>query len=287
MAVRSTPTLRQRRLGAELRRMREQAGLGGSQLARELGISPGQMTQMETAKIGVSPERLRIVAAACKCDNQPLIDALAALAGERTKGWWEPYRGTVGTDTIDVAEMDGHARRLSTFTIAFIPGLLQTRSYATAVFATGYPPLPDHEVDRRVDFRLHRQQIVRSGETPYLALIHEAALRIQYGGPTVMREQLDSLVKDSELPGVSVRVVPFDTADFPGPSENLAYAEGPVPELDTVQADSSHGSHIFDAPAQLASYRAILGRIESVALPESESRDYIRSIAKEMINRYE
>ncbi|MFD4398849.1 helix-turn-helix domain-containing protein [Kitasatospora sp. NPDC058478] len=286
MALR-IPTLRQRRLGAELRRMREQAGFGGSHLARLLGVTAALVSQMEIGKSAVSVARLHEIAEACMCANAPLVEALADMARERDPAWWDEYRAALAAAPIDVAEIEGHAKRLKSFTIGIIPGLLQTNSYATAVFARGFTPLPDREVDRRVNFRLRRQQIIRSGETPYTALVHEAALRIQYGGPEVLRDQLDSLVKDSELSGVSLRVVPFATANFPGPSENLLYAEGPVPELDTVQSDSSHGSHIFDSPAQLAGYRAILERIEAVSLPESESRDHIRSIMKELNDRYE
>ncbi|MER6301506.1 helix-turn-helix transcriptional regulator [Kitasatospora sp. NPDC001539] len=286
MALR-IPTLRQRRLGAELRRMREQAGFGGSHLARLLGVTPALVSQMEIGKSAVSVARLHEIAEACMCANAPLVEALADMARERDAAWWDEYRTALAAAPIDVAEIEGRAKRLTSFTIGIVPGLLQTNSYATAVFATGFTSLPDREVDRRVKFRLRRQQVIRSGETPYTALVHEAALRIQYGGPAVLKEQLDSLVRDSELPNVSLRVVPFATANFPGPSENLLYAEGPVPELDTVQADSSHGSHIFDSPAQLAGYRAILERLKAVALPENESRDHIRSIMKEMKDRHE
>lgn len=94
MALRTNPTLRQLRLGAELRRMREQAGLGGSQLARALGINPAHVTQMESGRTGVSIERLRTIAALCMCVNEPLIDALAAIITDRDKGgWWEEYAG--------------------------------------------------------------------------------------------------------------------------------------------------------------------------------------------------
>ncbi|WP_380280693.1 helix-turn-helix domain-containing protein [Kitasatospora purpeofusca] len=287
MANRQNPTLRQRRLGAELRRIREQAGLGGNQLAGLLGVTPAMVTQMENGKSAVSEDRLHAITAACMCVNEPLIEALASMTGERGTGWWEEHRQELPRIPIEVAEIEGHAKKITTFTVTLIPGLLQTVSYATAVFAKGYPPLPKHEVDLRVNFRRRRQQIVRSGEMPYLGIIHEAALHIQYGGPIVLREQLESLVRDSELPGISVRIVPFETANFPGPSENLTYAVGPVPELDTVQADSSHGSHIFDVPAQLEQYRGILERVESVALAEGESRDRIRSTIKEMTARYE
>ncbi|MFF7637651.1 helix-turn-helix domain-containing protein [Kitasatospora sp. NPDC008050] len=282
MPGRHNPTLRQRRLGAELRRMREQAGLGGSELARALGVSPAQVTQLENGKSSVSADRLRTIAAACKCASQPLVDALAAMATDRGKGWWEKYREVLSADFLDVAEIEGHATRITTFTVVSMPGLLQTSSYASAMFKHGFPPLPQHEADLRTAFRLQRQRLVRSGEAPYSALIHEAALRIRYGGAQVLAEQLDSLVGDSEHPSIAVRVVPFDTEHFPGPSENLTYAQGPVPELDTAQADSSHGSHLFDSPVQLASYRVILERIASAALSEDESRDFIRSVRKEI-----
>ncbi|MFJ2777385.1 helix-turn-helix domain-containing protein [Kitasatospora sp. NPDC087315] len=285
MPLRRNPTLRQRRLGAEMRKMREQAGLGGSQLARALGMDPAQVTQMETGRIGVSSDRLRTVAAACSCANQPLIDALADMIAERNKGWWEEYRGTLGTDFLEVAEMEGNARKLATCTSTYIPGLLQTRAYATAVFARIYPPLPAHDVEVRTTFRMRRQQVVRSGRVPYRAFIHEAALRMQFGGPKVLAEQLDSLSEASEVPGISVRVVPFETETFPGSSENLTFAEGPAPELDTVQMDVPHGGQFFDSLAHLESYRVIFKRIDSTALSDDESRDFIRQIKKEKENK--
>ncbi|MFF2039831.1 DUF5753 domain-containing protein [Kitasatospora sp. NPDC058170] len=183
--------------------------------------------------------------------------------------------------------MEGHARRISTYSITFIPGLLQTPAYATSVFARAIPPLPRAEVDLRMAFRFQRQQIVRSGTTPYTAFIHEAALRMQFSGPEVLSEQLSALIKDSESAGISVRVVPFDIESLPGPSENFVYTEGPVPELDTVQIDISFGCPLFDTPSDLASYREILTRMAAVALTEEGSRDFIRSIKKEIESKYE
>ncbi|MGE7437176.1 helix-turn-helix domain-containing protein [Kitasatospora sp. NPDC001175] len=286
MALRPNPTLRQRRLGTELRRMREQAGLGGSQLARLLGVNPAHVTQMESGRTGISVERLYTVAELCMCANHPLVDALADIITDRGKsGWWEECRGVLPVDFLEVAELEGHAKGITSFAMTFVPGLLQTRSYANALFTKGLLPLPPQEIDLRTTFRLRRQRVVRSDGTPYLALLHEASLRGQYGGRKVLIDQLASLVEDSEHPGISIRVVPFEAADFPVPSEDLTHLAGPVPELDTIQADASYGSHIFDLPAQLGRYRATLERIGSISLPEDESRAFIRSIMKEMQNR--
>ncbi|MFF2546917.1 helix-turn-helix domain-containing protein [Kitasatospora sp. NPDC058063] len=286
MPLRSNPTLRQRRLGAELRRMREQAELGGSQLARTLGISPGQMTQMEKAKIGVSPERLRTLASACNCVNQPLINALVDMALEREKGWWEKFRGTLTIDFLEVAELENRAKRLTICTTTYMPGLLQTSDYASAVFARIFPPLPPQDIDTRTAFRIKRQEVVRSGATPLQVFIHEAALRMQFGGLKVLIDQLGSLLDDSEQPGISVRVVPFAVDTFPGSGENLTFAEGPVPELDTIQMDVTQGALFFDSPADLAKHRAIFSRLDSTALSEEGSRDFIRSIMEDVNRTY-
>ncbi|MFB7907373.1 helix-turn-helix domain-containing protein [Kitasatospora sp. NPDC001309] len=286
MPPRSNPTLRQRRLGTELRRMREQAGFGSSELGRTVGMSPAQVTQMESGRIGISVDRLHTIAAACACANRPLIDALAGIVTERGKGWWEEYREVLTADFLEVAEIENYATTLSTCTTAYIPGLLQTGAYASAVFTRVYPPLPRPDIDVRTAFRVQRQQIVRSGRTPLQAFIHEAALRMQFGGPKVLLDQLDALIDDSVRPGISIRVVPFAVATFPGASENLTFATGPVPELDTVQTDLAHGVMFFDAPADLAKHRAIFERMDALALSDERSRDLIQSVKKEVEDSY-
>ncbi|TQF04237.1 helix-turn-helix transcriptional regulator [Kitasatospora acidiphila] len=287
MAGRTNPTLRQRRVGAELRRMREQAGLAGSQLARLLDVTPAHITQVESGKTPISVERMYTIAGMCMCTNEPLLEALAETIADRGKGgWWEEYRGALPIDFLEVAELEGHAKGIVAFNMAFVPGLLQTRSYAKALFTEGLVPLRDQEIDLRVALRLRRQQETRSAGTPYLALLHEAALHGHYGGRDVLIEQLSSLIESSEHPTTSIRVVPFEAVTFPVPSEDLVHMAGVVPELDTVQVDASHGVYIVDQPARLARHRAILERIEAVALSEDDSRGFIRSTMKEVQRKH-
>ncbi|WP_030397558.1 helix-turn-helix domain-containing protein [Kitasatospora purpeofusca] len=278
MPGRLNPTLRQRRLGTELRRMREQAGLRGSELAHSLGVSAAQVTQMENGKTSVNADRLRTIAAACKCANEPLVEALIDFTVPRSKGWWERYQGKLSTDFLEVAEMEAHALKIYTWATTYVPGLQQTGAYASAVFGRISPPLPQRDIDTRTAFRAQRQQALRSSGTPHVSFIHEAALRMQFGGRKVLAEQLDSLVKDSEAGTSSVRVVPFDMDTFPGAGENIMFAEGPVPELATLQMDTAQGVLFFDAPADLASHRATFARLSALALSDDESRTFIRSI---------
>lgn len=286
MALRPNPTLRQRRVGTELRRMREQAGLGGSQLARELGIHAAQVTQMETGKSGISVERLRTIAATCMCGNQPLIDALADMTSERGKGWWEKYRGTLSTDFLEIAELEANAHSISTWATTYIPGLQQTEDYAAAVFSRFAPEFPAQDLDARTSFRMRRKEAVRQGRIPYESFIHEAALRMQFGGPRVLAEQLSQLIEDSLAGQISVRAVPFDLDTFPGGGENIMLIEGPVPELATLQMDTAVGSMYFDAQPNLVRHRDMFANLHSTALSESESREFIRSIENEMRGKY-
>ncbi|MEV0187414.1 helix-turn-helix transcriptional regulator [Kitasatospora purpeofusca] len=275
-------------MGAELRRMREQAGFGGSQLARALGVNPAQITQMEAGKTGISVERLRTIAAACMCVNEELITALAEIITERGKvGWWESYRGTLSENFLEIAELEDQARGITTYTITLVPGLLQTESYATAVFSQAYPPIPQREIELRTAFRIQRQQTVRSGETKYTAFIHEAALHMQFGGPQVRADQLDALIEDAGVPGITIRVLPFDGTGLPSPIDNFTYADGPIPDLDTVQSDTGFGIRRLDMPVHVARFRAIIARMDSAALPADESREFIRSLRKEMKNKHE
>ncbi|MFJ3216078.1 helix-turn-helix domain-containing protein [Kitasatospora sp. NPDC086801] len=282
MPPRLNPTLRQRRIGAELRKMREAAGLQTVNLSRALGIDRTQVSQMESGKIGVSPERLRSFAAACKCANMPLVEALESMVQDRSKGWWEEYRGSLPDGILENAELEKRSNGLMMWLLTHMPGPCQTINYASSVFGRVFPPLPRHELEARTAFRMQRKADLRRNPKPLTAFIYESVLWTRFGGTQILKEQLGSLLEDSELPWMTIRVVPFDVETFPGAAENLAYAFGSVPELDTVERELSQGPEYLDAVNELASYRYIFERTESVALSESGSRDLIRKIARDL-----
>ncbi|MFI5792542.1 DUF5753 domain-containing protein [Streptomyces sp. NPDC051677] len=113
------------------------------------------------------------------------------------------------------------------------------------------------------------------------AIIHEAALRMGFGGREVARAQLDHVMKMSEQPHVAVRVIPFYGTAFPTVGHGLDYAHGPVPALNTAQLDAAHGSELIDSVAQLAKYRLILDRMEQATLEPAPSRDLIHRITQD------
>ncbi|TQE15126.1 XRE family transcriptional regulator [Streptomyces ipomoeae] len=283
MPLRSNPTARQQRLGAEVRKMRERAGITARAAAAFLGSSPMYQSHVETGRSGISEDRIRRLAAHCACDDPAYIDALVAVATERDKGWWEGYRGTISPYGLDLAELEYHAVRIQTFQMAHIPGLLQTEDHMRAAFRYGMLSWPLQEQNTAVEFRLRRQQVISTERaTPYEAVIHEAALRLRVGGSKAARAQLEHILAVSERSHVTVRVVPFDSEDFAGAGYSMLYLHGPVPQLDTVQMDTGYESVFLDAESRLKEYRQRFERVSTTALSPAASRDLIIRITHEL-----
>ncbi|MGW1912398.1 helix-turn-helix domain-containing protein [Streptomyces sp. NPDC002076] len=278
MVQRREPTARQLRLGLELRRLREAAGLTAVQSAALLGMNRVQISHIESGLIGVSEERLRRFASHYACTDEEFIDALVEMATDRTRGWWEEYRGLLPTSFLDLSELEHHARSLRHVAILYVPGLLQTEDYSRAVFSSRLPELTRQELELRIQHRKARQEFA----VPYEAVIHEAALRIRVGDRATSRAQLGRLLELSEADHITVRVIPFDLDGFARASSTMTYVSGPLPRLDTVVRDAPHGSVFIDSEAQLSTYRTRFRKVEAVSLEPDQSRDFIRELTKEL-----
>ncbi|MEL3946830.1 helix-turn-helix domain-containing protein [Streptomyces sp. LNU-CPARS28] len=284
MAPRNSPTGRLRRLATEMRRMREQAGISIQEAASFLGSDRTMISNIEAGRTGLSEERVRQLACYYKCPDPGLVDGLAAMTGpRRATQWWDEYRGRLPEGHLEVSEVEHYATRIRTAQTVHLPGLLQTEDHARAVFEFTVPKLRRIDVELRVEHRLRRQDILSGDDpTPYLGIIHEAALRLEFGGREVARTQLEFLADATERDSVTLLVIPFSAGAFHGAGQSILYAEGPVPQLDTVQLDTSFGAHFVDAPTPLANYRSLLDLMEQSALSPDESQKFLRSIARDL-----
>lgn len=281
--LRREPTARQLRLGIELRRLRDAAGLTGREAAASLGVSSAQINHIESGLTGVSEERLRRLAANYACTDEELISALAAIATNRGKGWWEEFRGALPTPFLDLAELEHHATSLREIQFLYIPGPLQTEDYARSIFSDRIPELPRAELELRVRHRMQRKAILDGSDpTPYEAVIHEAALRIRVGDRTSSRAQLAALLDLSEADHVTLRIIPFDLDGFGGSWTAMMLAGGAVPRLDTAVRDAPHAAAFIDSEAQLGVLRTLFRRVEAASLEPERSRDLIHRLAKEL-----
>ncbi|MCY0936111.1 Scr1 family TA system antitoxin-like transcriptional regulator [Streptomyces sp. H34-S4] len=284
MPPRKAPTARQRRLGAELRKIREDAGISITEAAAQLNTDRTGMSNVESGRFGVSSERVRSWTSHYRCPDPAYVDALAAMAEERGRGWWDEYRDDgLAADLIDLAELEHHAVALRQVQIMHMPGLLQTEEYARAVFGEAVPALQPPNLRRLLSYRMKRRDVLdRKNPPACVFLIHEAALRMRFGGRRVTSGQLDYLLKQSDRDNVTVLVIPFEAGGFPDAGSSTVYTYGPVRQLDTVQSDTPTGSILLDAETRLANYRAVLDRAQERAYDPERSRDFIREMAQQV-----
>ncbi|MEU6395013.1 helix-turn-helix transcriptional regulator [Streptomyces sp. NPDC046939] len=276
-------TARRVRLGTELRRLREATGMKAREAAVLLGADAVQISQIESAVAGVSAGRVRKLASHYNCGDDKLVQALVAMATDRTRGWWEEYRDVLPAVFLDVAELEHHATYLREVVITHVPGLLQTPDYARAVYAYMSPGLPPSELEPRVEHRMRRRVVIEGDPpTPYETTIHEFALRVRVADRKVAQAQLQEILGHIEEGHATVRVIPVDQDDFAGAGASMLYVGGPLPRLDTGLRDAPTGTVFVDAEPQLERLRALLRRVERATLDPTASRDFIHRLVKEL-----
>ncbi|MFE4690944.1 Scr1 family TA system antitoxin-like transcriptional regulator [Streptomyces sp. NPDC056749] len=283
MPVRKPSTERQRRLGAELRRMREHIGMTINEAATLHRTDRTTVSNTESARSGVSGDRVRVWANNYRCPDTRYVDALEAMTRERGPNWWDEYRDSLPASLLDIAEMEHHASKLRSAQIMHVPGMLQQPDYMRGIFAEAVPAMDPADLDRHIEFRVRRAALLDCSDPPPCEfLIHESALRMRFGDRNVLRRQLECLLERSDRPNITFRVVPFEAGGFANAGSSTLYACGPVPALDTVQIDVPTGVTFLHAETYLVNYRAVLDRMCERAMEPEASLGFIRQVAKEI-----
>ncbi|MBL1117376.1 helix-turn-helix domain-containing protein [Streptomyces sp. 110] len=266
MGLRVNPTYRQRRFGAEVRRLRERAGLSVGQSAAAMSMNQSHISNVESGRTGLSPERLRALAGAVGCESTTYVDALVAMGQASGKGWWSAYRDKVPVSRMDTAELEAGADAMLCYEPMFVPGLLQTREYSAAIHQAGYVPASREDNNSSVEFRLERQKVLVGEQPPqFHAVVHEAALHTTLNRRDIMRTQLLRLIELSRLPNVTVQVLPFDGPVPFGTSFTLIRPS--VAELSTVIVPHIEQSLYLGENAAIARYNEVFATMCEVALP--------------------
>ena len=265
MGLRSTISERQRRLGFELKHLREQAGLSAAEASERIGMGRAQLSQIETAKTTILTERLTALCDLYGCTDEDYIDALVALSETSGKGWWSAYKRTMVTDALSLAELESDAMEVRTHQSLFIPGIFQTSDYARAIFNS--PGLGFDNFEAPLRFRMERKRILTAESPPTVrAVIHEAALRIRFGGAQVVREQLLHLIELSKLPHVTIQVYPFNAQAYAAISGNFIHIIPDNPRLSTVALEQNIGLQYLGEQFHLQRYGALFDLLAENAL---------------------
>jgi len=294
MAASPSPTVRRKRLGIELRRLREQAELTCEDVGHRLDCSGTRISRIETGRISIRPGDVRELLEIYGVTGAG-ADLLVQLAREaRQKGWWHTYGRALPPWFEAYVGLEAAAARFRDFQSMVIPGLLQTEDYARAVLrAAPYPgrpypgsPYPGSadDIDRQVALRLERQNILAQPSPPDLWLVlTESVVRVQVGGPAVMRSQLRRLLDVAERPNVTLQVLPFTTAAHVHPISPFTILEFPdAADPTVVYLEHLTGSLFLEADEEVSRYTVVFDHLRAEALGTAASIDLIAGVAAQL-----
>ncbi|RJQ81041.1 XRE family transcriptional regulator [Pseudonocardiaceae bacterium YIM PH 21723] len=279
----NSSTVQRRRLGIELRRLREAAGLSATQVADCLDdVSQTKVSRLERGRVR---PRVNDVKAMLELYGVQGAAALALIDMARESkggdGWWVNYSDVLPEWFQAYVGLEAEAARKWTFESQLIPGLLQTEDYARALIRAEIG-LSAEEVERRAKARVARQRLLRKEQALQIwAIIDESALRRPVGGPVVMREQLDHLLSVSELPNVMIQVLPFSVGAHPavnGAFAILGFTEQTDPDI--VYLDTQTAGIYLDKPVELERYKLMFDHLRARAADPDTSTGLIAEVAR-------
>jgi transcriptional regulator with XRE-family HTH domain len=276
------PTVRRRRLGQELRRLRELKGMTAEEVAERLLVSQSKISRLENGRRSISQRDVRDLCGVYEVEDVRIVDSLMQMAKDsRQQGWWHsfgdiPYSVYIGLET--------DAASLRVYDPQVVPGLLQTRQYAEALIAGALPETPPTDIEKRVQVRLRRQDRVTAPENPLRlwTVLDEAALRRVVGNKSLMRDQLEHLVEQSQLPHVTVQVIPFELGAHPGLNGQYAILEFPeATDSSVVYIEGVTSDLYLEKANDVGKYSVMYEHLRAQALNVEQSRSFIADIAKE------
>ena len=274
------PTVRLRRLAAELRRLRADAGYSREQVEELTGVNEGTLYRLETAR--ARPQRRTLVALLdlYHVDDPLRADLIDIARTADGQGWLRPYHSELPEEYAAYISFEAEARSVRNYESLFIPGLLQTEDYARAVITGTLPMANQTEIEQRVQARMERQELLRGDEPLELwAIVDEAAIRRTVGGPKVMRAQLTHLREAAEQPDTTLQVIPFDVGAHPGMPGSFIYMEfGEPTDPELVYVDTLAGDLFLEADADVRRYAAMFDHLRATALSPANTTRMISTI---------
>ncbi len=282
MASNVNPTVRRRRLGQELRRLRELKGMTAEEVAERLLVSQSKISRLENGRRSISQRDVRDLCGVYEVEDHRIVDSLMQMAKDsRQQGWWHafgdiPYSVYIGLET--------DAASLRVYDPQVVPGLLQTPQYAEALIAGALPETAPTDVEKRVNVRLRRQERVRALENPLRlwVVIDEAALRRRVGDKQLMIDQLEFLITQSQLPHVTVQVLPFSMGAHPGINGQYAILEFPdASDSSVVYIEGVTSDLYLEKANDVQKYSVMYEHLRAQALNVDQTREFITAIAKD------
>jgi hypothetical protein len=272
------PTVLRMLLGMQLRQLRESKGVTREAAGWEIRASESKISRMELGRVGFKERDVADLLTLYGVTDQAAREPLMALArAANSPGWWHQFGDVMPTWFQSYLGLEAAASVIRTYEVQFVPGLLQTREYARAVVLIGYGDTSDEEIDRRVELRLSRQQVLNRPNPPRVwAVVDEAVLRRPIGGPAVMRAQLLALIEAAKRPNVHMQVVPFEAGGHAAAGGNftiLRFADEELPDI--VYLEHLTSALYLDRRDDVDAYTTAMERVCVEAEPPDRTPDIL------------
>jgi transcriptional regulator with XRE-family HTH domain len=284
MVATANPTVRRRRLGAELRRLRLASGLKSTEVAERLMVSQPKISHLENGNRAISPRDVRDLCRIYGVTDRQVIESLIQMATESgQQGWWQTY-GDIPQSVYIALEAD--AAVLHAYEPMTIPALLQTPAYAHAVIRETIPLLTAEQAGMRLKVRLRRQHRIYDVTCPLRlwVVLDESALRRVVGGPDVMREQLEHLNALGMEPHITVQVLPHTVGAHPGLSGQFSLLEFAGNPGGVVYLERFTSDLCLEKPSDVQHFSVMYDHLRALALSPDSSRGFITDVTKMYID---
>jgi transcriptional regulator with XRE-family HTH domain len=279
------PTVLRMLLGAQLRKLRENAGISREDAGYEIRASGSKISRLELGRVGFKERDVRdlltLYAVTDPADRRLLLD-LARKAN--LPGWWHRYSDLLPGWFQPFLGLESAAATIRAYEAQYVPGLLQTHDYARAVVMISHGTAAPDEVDRRVALRMHRHDLLTRGDAPQLwAVVDEAVLRRHIGGPPVMRGQIAALIEATKLPNVRLQILTFTAgghAALGGAFSLLRFPDQDLP--DVVYVEQLTGALYLDKRDDVEEYAAAMELLCIQAQPPAHTVDILETILRDL-----
>lgn len=281
-----SPTVRRRRLAQELRQLREAAGLTIDEVAQRLeGMSAAKISRIETARVGVQPRDVMDLLDQYGIEGTHRENLLTLTREARQHGWWHSYIDVMTEGTETWVGLEAEAAAIRSYELQLVPGLLQTPEYAETVLRVYFRTESPRQIERRVELRMARQQLViEQNNTPIWTVLDEAVLRRQIGPWSLMQAQYKKLIDSCDGNNVTVQVLPLASGVYSGVPGAFTIMQLPHPDPEVVVIEHRGGNLYIERSDDVRMHNHIFDRIRASATGPDESLDYIARLANEIGN---
>jgi len=290
MTAPASPTVRRRRLAAELRGIREDKGKSGDAVAAALRWSPSKVSRYERARTGLRPQEVARLLDYYQITGPRRALLLGLAEDAAQKGWWEEFAESLSDDYKQFIGFEHEAASMAIWHVDVVTGLLQTEAYARHIISSysRIEPLPPGMIGRMVGVRLRRQQVLDRGDLQLSVVLDESVLKRRIGDESVMYEQLQRLVRDGDRPNLTLQILPLSAQHMVFGESFVIFGfrdDSDALQQDVVITEQLRSSVTLEGERETYLHRIAFQALSDASLSPAESRALILETAESYWSR--